>query len=62
MRFREIEKLLLEDGWAFKAAKGSHYQYIHTVKSGKITIPNHSVDISPVIVKAILKQAGLQRR
>ena len=59
MKFREIEKLLLEDGWVFKNAKGSHYQYVHPVKSGKVTVPHHPGDIAPIIVNAILKQAGL---
>jgi predicted RNA binding protein YcfA (HicA-like mRNA interferase family) len=59
MKFRELEKLLLADGWIFKNAKGSHYQYIHPVKSGKVTIPYHPGDISPILVKTILKQAGL---
>jgi len=59
MKFREIEKKLLNDGWIFKSAKGSHYQYVHPVKPGKVTVPYHSGDIAPVIVKAILKQAGL---
>jgi len=59
MKFREIEKILLADGWFFKNAKGSHYHYIHPVKIGKITVPNHPGDISLIIIKAILKQAGL---
>ena len=59
MKFREVEKLLLEDGWIFKNAKGSHYQYFHLVKPGKVTVPNHTGDIPPILVKAILKQAGL---
>ena len=59
MKFREIEKILLKDGWIFKDAKGSHHQYTHPFKPGKITIPHHSGDIAPVIIKAILKQAGL---
>jgi len=59
MKFRELEKLLLADGWVSKNAKGSHHHYIHPVKIGKITVPNHPGDISPIIVKAILKQAGL---
>ena len=58
MKFREIEKMILKDGWIFKGAKGSHYQYEHPVKLGKVTIPYHSGDIAPVIIKAILKQAG----
>ncbi|WP_251205360.1 type II toxin-antitoxin system HicA family toxin [Acetatifactor aquisgranensis] len=59
MKFREIEKIIIADGWQFKKAKGSHYQYIHPTKPGKVTIPNHPGDIAPQIVKQILKQAGL---
>jgi len=59
MKFRELEKLLLTDGWIFKNAKGSHYQYVHPTKSGKVTVPYHPGDIAPIVVKAILKQAGL---
>lgn len=59
MKFREIEKILLNDGWQFKTAKGSHYSYIHPSKSGKVTIPHHNGDLDPRTVKSILKQAGL---
>ena len=59
MKFREVEKILLSDGWQFKKAKGSHYSYIHPTKQGKVTIPNHPGDIDPRTVKSILKQAGL---
>lgn len=41
MTFKEIERLLLNDGWYLKATKGSHHQYIHDSKRGKITIPKH---------------------
>ncbi|MDR1158861.1 MAG: type II toxin-antitoxin system HicA family toxin [Oscillospiraceae bacterium] len=59
MKFREIEKIILADGWTFKSAKGSHHQYVHPTKPGKVTIPCHSGDIAHIIVRAILKQAGL---
>ena len=59
MRFREIEKLILDDGWQFKKAKGSHCSYIHPTKPGQVTIPNHSGDLDPRTVKSIMKQAGL---
>ncbi len=60
MTVKEIEKILKADGWYFVAAKGSHNQYKHTVKSGKVTGPNHKGDIPIGTVKAILKQAGLK--
>lgn len=59
MRFREVERLLLDDGWVFKNARGSHYQYIHSTKPGKITIPNHPGDLDKRTVREILRQAGI---
>lgn len=59
MRFREMERKLLDDGWYLVDVVGSHYQYRHPTKPGKTTIPNHRGDIPPKIVKSILKQAGL---
>lgn len=59
MKFREIEKIILADGWRFKKAKGSHHHYVHPSKPGKVTIPNHPGDLDPKTVKEILKQAGL---
>ncbi|GHV93706.1 toxin HicA [Spirochaetia bacterium] len=60
MKFQEIERIILNDGWTLKAVNGSHYQYVHLSKPGKVTIPYHSKDIAPVIVKSILKQAGIR--
>lgn len=60
MKFREIEKILLADGWYLKTIKGSHYQYKHPAKSGKVTVPNHGGDLDIKTVKSIMKQAGLK--
>ena len=59
MRFREIEKQILNDGWYLVDVSGSHYQYKHPSKPGRVTIPNHRGDIPPRVVNSILKQAGL---
>lgn len=59
MRFREVERLLLDDGWYQVKQKGSHHQYKHPTKPGKVTIPEHNKDLHPDTVKSILKQAGL---
>ena len=59
MRFRELEKLLLEDGWYQVKQKGSHHQYKHPVKSGKVTIPERGGDIHIDTVKSIKRQAGI---
>ncbi len=60
MRFRELEKIILNDGWRFKKAVGSHYQYVHPEKSGKVTIPFHNGDLDKRTAKSILKQAGIE--
>jgi predicted RNA binding protein YcfA (HicA-like mRNA interferase family) len=59
MKFLEIERIILNDGWTLKTIKGSHHQYVHPVKQGKVTIPYHPRDIAPVVIKSILKQAGI---
>ena len=60
MRFREIEKIVLNDGWELVDVRGSHHQYKHPTKTGKVTIPNHRGDIPQRVVNSILKQAGLK--
>lgn len=59
MRFREIESIILKDGWYQVKQKGSHHQYKHPTKFGKVTIPEHGGDLNPDTVKSIMKQAGL---
>ena len=60
MRFRELERIVLDDGWFLNDVRGSHHQYKHPIKSGKVTIPNHGGDIPLRVVNSILKQAGLK--
>lgn len=38
---RELIYLLKKAGWQKMAQKGSHAQYRHPVRKGKITIPSH---------------------
>lgn len=60
MKFREIENIILKDGWRLVDVKGSHHQYKHPTKPGKVTIPKHGGDIPQRVVNSILKQAGLK--
>ena len=60
MRFREVDKIIKADGWYEVGQKGSHHQYNHPTKPGRVTVPEHGgKDINPNIVKNIMKQAGL---
>nr|WP_284702249.1 type II toxin-antitoxin system HicA family toxin [Bifidobacterium catenulatum] len=44
------------------AQRGSHCQYVHPEKPGKVTIPKHNGDINPRTVASIWKQAGISER
>ncbi len=60
MRPREVEKIITDDGWTYKETKGSHKHFVHPIKPGKVTIPQHAGDmINKTLLKKILKQAGL---
>lgn len=60
MKFKELEKLIKEDGWYLVNTVGSHFHYQHPTKSGKVTIPNHKGDVPKGTANSILKQAGLK--
>ena len=52
MTFRELERIIKEDGWKYKNTVDSHHHYVHDTKLGK--------DVPLIIVKSALKQAGLK--
>ena len=50
-----------EDGWYLHATRGSHRQYKHPSKPGRVTIPGKmSDDLAPGTFNSVLKQAGLK--
>ena len=60
LKTKIVIKILEADGWYFVRQKGSHRQYKHPTKKGKVTIPNHSGDVDKGTANSILKQAGLK--
>jgi predicted RNA binding protein YcfA (HicA-like mRNA interferase family) len=53
--------MLERDGWQHKETKGSHHQYKHPTKRGRVTVPGHpGDDIAAGTLQSILKQAGLK--
>ena len=63
MRVREAIKLTERDGWYLVvAARGSHRQYKHPPKPGRVTIAGHpGHDFALGTLNSIFKQAQLQR-
>jgi predicted RNA binding protein YcfA (HicA-like mRNA interferase family) len=61
MNASQVIRLLHRNGWVLKAQKGSHKQFIHPKRSGKITVADHGKnEIPPGTLNAILKHAGLK--
>jgi predicted RNA binding protein YcfA (HicA-like mRNA interferase family) len=62
MKVRDIIKLIEEDGWYWVKTKGSHRQYKHTVKKGRVTVPGKlSDDLMLGTLNSIYKQAKLKK-
>ncbi len=61
MKVKDAIALLEEDGWFLVATRGSHRQYKHPVKSGRVTVAGKpSDDLAPGTFNSILKQSGLK--
>ncbi|MDE1977437.1 MAG: type II toxin-antitoxin system HicA family toxin [Elusimicrobia bacterium] len=61
MKVRDVLKLIEADGWRLAATRGSHRQYKHPWKSGRVTIAGHpGDDLAPGTLNSVLKQAGLK--
>jgi predicted RNA binding protein YcfA (HicA-like mRNA interferase family) len=61
VKYREIVKLIEADGWRLTAQRGSHRQYTHPEKPGKVTIAGQpGKDVPRGTAANILRQAGLK--
>ena len=61
-RVREAIRIIEQDGWQLVATRGSHRQYKHPTKAGRVTIAGKlSDDLAPGTLASILKQAGLEK-
>ena len=62
MKVREILRMLQEDGWFLAATRGSHRQFKHSAKPGRVTVPGKpGDDLAPGTLNSILKQCGLKK-
>jgi predicted RNA binding protein YcfA (HicA-like mRNA interferase family) len=59
MNSKVLIKKIKEDGWFLVNVVGSHQQFKHPTKKGKVTIPHPKKDLPIGTVHSILKQAGL---
>ncbi|MDP8240555.1 MAG: type II toxin-antitoxin system HicA family toxin [Candidatus Hatepunaea meridiana] len=63
MKIRNTIRLLIDDGWYLVVTRGSHRQFKHPEKPGRVTIAGHLNDDLPRgTLNSILKQAQIRIR
>jgi predicted RNA binding protein YcfA (HicA-like mRNA interferase family) len=62
MNSRDVIAALKSDGWQQVAQKGSHIQFKHPDKPGRVTVPHPRRDIPLGTLRSIEKQSGLKLR
>jgi predicted RNA binding protein YcfA (HicA-like mRNA interferase family) len=64
VKYRELVRMLEQDGWLLERVAGSHMQYRHPTKPGTVTVPGGGKlarDVPPGTLSSVLKQAQLKR-
>ena len=57
---REVIRMLEKDGWYLVKSKGSHHQFKHPSKKGRVTVKHPDGDIPIETLKCIERQSGLK--
>lgn len=59
MNSREVISALEADGWVEVARRGSHAQFKHPAKPGRVTVPHPKRDLPLGTLRSIERQSGL---
>ena len=54
----EVLRRLRRDGWVNVTTRGSHHQFKHPRKPGRVTVPHPKKDIPIGVLREIFRQAG----
>lgn len=58
-KVKDVLKMLADDGWVLVTTRGSHRQFKHPTKKGRVTVNGALSDnLSQFILNSIFKQAG----
>jgi predicted RNA binding protein YcfA (HicA-like mRNA interferase family) len=62
MKIRDVIKMVEQDGWRWVTTTGSHRQFKHPTKPGRVTIAGHPSDeMPPKTLHSVKRQAGLKK-
>jgi predicted RNA binding protein YcfA (HicA-like mRNA interferase family) len=62
MNSRDVIAALRADGWREVAQKGSHVQFKHPTKPGRVTVVHPSREVPQGTLRSIERQSGLKLR
>ena len=62
MDSRDVIRAIERDGWFKVASKGSHWQFKHTSKPGRTTVPHPKRDLPVATLRSIERQSGVRLR
>ena len=63
LKVRDVIKMIEEDGWYLVGTKGSHRQYRHSSKPGRVTVPGHlGDDLAPGNTEQCFQAGRLKRK
>ena len=61
MKVKAVIRILQEEGWVLVTTRGSHRQFKHALRAGRVTVAGKlGEELAPGTLNSILKQAGLK--
>jgi predicted RNA binding protein YcfA (HicA-like mRNA interferase family) len=60
MHSKDVIRRLEAAGWVLHHVKGSHYQFKHPTRRGKVTVPHPKKDLPVGTLRSIFRQVGWQ--
>lgn len=63
VKYRQLLRMLQDDGWQHERTTGSHMMYVHPTKPGPVVVPaggKEGQDVPRGTLSSILKQAGMK--
>jgi predicted RNA binding protein YcfA (HicA-like mRNA interferase family) len=62
MKSKDVISALESDGWYKVGQKGSHVQFKHKTKKGRVTVPHPQKDVPVGTLRSVEKQSGLKMK
>ncbi len=62
MNSRAIIRAIEEAGWKHVATTGDHWQFKHSARPGRVTVPHPKRDLAIGTLRSIEKQSGVKLR